>query len=257
MGESGKSGDVLFLHGFPEWASMYDHLMLLFARQGYRCAAYDQRGYSPGAAPNDESDYHYDKLREDIFAMADAIGFERFHLVAHDHGAVLGWYAAGSDRGQARFLTYTSLSIPHPDAFSDGLYGDKADLMQQRHSQYFTIFSLPSSASIKGQLLFKLLGKTSGFESPEAFQKALWWYNGALKAGVLATPPTLSALDLFCSCTFRSGVMRSIFGGTPNPGTPQKARIGKISIPILYIAGRQDMFVLGCNNFALRTEEYC
>lgn len=253
----GTAGQVLMLHGFPEWRVLYSSLMRKLAAEGYRCVAYNQRGYSPGASPSKQSDYHYDLLRDDIFAVADALGFDRFHLVGHDHGALLGWYTAGSPRGEARLLTYTALSIPHPNALSSGLYGAEADIQQQMASQYFTIFTLPESASIKHKFLFRSLGLFAGFRSPAAFQKAIWWYNGCYDAGVLAMPPLMSIEDLMHNGNQPMAFVRSLYGGTPDAGRPQTNPVGTATMPVLYVAGNHDFAILGTRPFAQKTQDFC
>jgi pimeloyl-ACP methyl ester carboxylesterase len=110
---AGDAGEpVLLLHGFPETSHMWVQLMPKLVAAGYRCIAPDQRGYSPGARPVDVEAYAYRALASDVFAIADAGDFARFHLVGHDWGALVGWAALGCD-ADARITTFTSLSIPH------------------------------------------------------------------------------------------------------------------------------------------------
>ncbi len=47
--------------------------------------ACDLRGYSPLASPNSAAQYSYNILQTDVWAMADALGFNTFHLIGHDH----------------------------------------------------------------------------------------------------------------------------------------------------------------------------
>jgi len=256
LGEA-KKGDVMLLHGFPEWSSMYLPLMSELAKAGYHSVACDQRGYSPGASPEKEEDYNYNLLRDDIFAVADALKFDKFHVIAHDHGAVLGWYAAGSQRGEERFLSYTAMSIPHNDAFAAGLYGPDADVEQQMASQYFSIFTMPNSASMKNNTLFNSWGRPSGFDTSSHFQKALWWYNGAFDVGVLSMPPSYSADYLRAQGANASADQREYFGGDENDGLPQKVATGQISMPTLYVCGTDDTFILCDHEFARNTKNFC
>ena len=170
---SPPKGHVMLLHGFPEWSSMYTSVMATLAAQGYSSIACDQRGYSTQARPEHEADYDYDVLESDVWAIADAVGFPKFHLVGHDHGAVLGWKTAAAQRGAERILSYSALSIPHVDAFSAGLFGPDADVEQQVASQYFSMFLMKDSASLDFSALFHLMG--TGFPDATAFQRALWW----------------------------------------------------------------------------------
>ena len=118
---AGLGGDgpaVLLLHGFPETSAMWTPLIDALAAAGYRVVAFDQRGYSPGARPSDVGDYALDTLAADVLAVADAVGFERFHLVGHDWGCVVGWTVVARE---ARVESWTAVSIPHPRAtFASG-----------------------------------------------------------------------------------------------------------------------------------------
>lgn len=118
-----EQGDlVLFLHGFPQFADAWSQIMLSVAEAGFRGMAVDQRGYSPAARPNEVEKYSLPRLLEDIGVFADSFGYERFHLVGHDWGALLAWMFAA--RNQSRVSSLTALSTPHPDAFFDALRSD-------------------------------------------------------------------------------------------------------------------------------------
>jgi len=257
----------MMLHGFPEWSDMYMPLMRLLASHGYHSVACNQRGYSPRASPDDESAYDYNLLAQDTFDIADAVnltlGGTTFHLIGHDHGAVLGWVAATSEDGARLIKSYTSLSIPHADAFSAGLFGPTADIEQQIASQYFTMFTLPNSSSIRGEFWFNTLGRTSGdansgsFATAADFQKALWWYNGAMRAGYMAMPPLMSASSLLSHGSVSMASLRVLFGGDENPGFGQAHPIGNVSQPVLYVCGKQDSAILCDRPYALTTQQYC
>lgn len=251
-------GNVILLHGFPMWSEHYNGLMLELASHGYGSVACNQRGYSPGASPAEESQYNYDLLRDDVFALADKVGFEKFHLVGHDHGAVLGWYTAGSSQGASRILSYTSMSIPHTSAFNKALYGPDADVAQQVASQYFTMFVLPDSASIRAGALWNSLGRYGGFKSAEDFQKALWWYNGAYEVGVMAMPPLMSTWQIItASGDGAMASLRTLYGGEPDDGRPAKVASGDLTMPTLYICGKDDAAILCNTPVALTTKDYC
>ena len=122
--EAGSAGEpVVLLHGFPETSIMWAGLMQQLADAGYRCLAPDQRGYSPGARPADVESYNYDALASDVFALADAAGFDRFHLVGHDWGALVGWAVLGSG-GSERVASWTAMSVPHALAFARAVRDD-------------------------------------------------------------------------------------------------------------------------------------
>jgi pimeloyl-ACP methyl ester carboxylesterase len=113
---------VLLLHGFPETSHMWIGLMSALAENGYRCAAPNMRGYSSGARPEGAENYHYEILASDVFAIADALGFERFHLIAHDWGSIVGWAVLSVD--DSRIASFSTLSIPHYRSFAEAVRDD-------------------------------------------------------------------------------------------------------------------------------------
>lgn len=256
---------VLFLHGFPEWSGMYIPLMKFLKEKGgltsYAC---DQRGYSPTASPENVEDYDYNVLKQDVLDIATELGHEQFHLVGHDHGAVLGWTVA---QESDRILSYTAMSIPHPDVFSGALYGPNADKGQQMASQYFDMFTRENSASINGNFWYMSLGLTSGRwkeyddkytdYGPSDFQKALWWYNGAQSAGKMAGPPAFTATELMKEGQYSVAFLRGLFGMPDEvDGVEQTSKVGKIDVPVLYVCGKYDPAILCDNEYAYNTENY-
>lgn len=193
-GFGGTRGNVIMLHGFPETSAMWEVPLRALADAGYQVLAFDQRGYSPGARPVDVDAYAIDELTTDVFTLADAVGFERFHLVGHDWGAGVGWSLVL--QSPERVDSWTSLSIPHLLAYGQAMLDDPD---QQQRSSYIGFFRTPWIP----ELLFtfnrlKLLktavygdhgGATLGeylsvFSEPGALTAALNWY----RAGELAAP---------------------------------------------------------------------
>eukprot|EP01063_Lacrimia_lanifica_P029473 TRINITY_DN4506_c0_g1_i1.p1 TRINITY_DN4506_c0_g1~~TRINITY_DN4506_c0_g1_i1.p1 ORF type:complete len:352 (+),score=134.50 TRINITY_DN4506_c0_g1_i1:55-1110(+) len=259
---------VMFLHGFPEFATMWQDTQLVLAEHTVHSVACNLRGYSPGAAPVNEADYDYDILRSDIWALADAAGFKKFHLIAHDHGAALGWTAAGSDIGKQRLLSYTAMSVPHLDAFGAGLVGDDADVDQQVASQYFSMFIMNNSASLDFSAMFHTMANSGTdeysdrFAAATDFQKALWWYNGAVNAGWMALPPLFSAKDLLLKYhnPVMSGLRAMYSGGDlakKHPeGVPATRHVGAVTIPTLFVCGSKDPALLCTKPYSLHTKDY-
>jgi len=106
---------VLFLHGFPETSYEWRAQLAAMGAVGYRAVAPDQRGYAPGARPTDLADYRIERLVGDVAGFADALGADRFHLVGHDWGGFVAWYAGA--RLAARLHSLTVVSTPHPAPF--------------------------------------------------------------------------------------------------------------------------------------------
>jgi pimeloyl-ACP methyl ester carboxylesterase len=253
---------VMLLHGFPEWSEAYVPLMRLLAENGFRALACNQRGYSPAASPENPRAYHTNALTEDVFALAAAANVSKFHLVGHDHGALLGWRIAAKRATQV--LSYTALSVPHVDAFSQALVSDSSDLDQIMASQYMTMFVEPNSASKIGQFWFELMGRGSYdsgfgtyFHTADAFQKALYWYIGAMSdngSGMLATPPRMTASSLLRHGDIVASALRALWGGSADAGRPAAHPIGPVNVTTLFVCGADDPTVLCTRPWARRTK---
>ena len=136
MNNTGES--VILLHGFPETSHMWESVLKFLASKGYRCLAPDQRGYSPDARPQDIDSYRIDQIASDIVALADAVRFEKFHLVGHDWGAGCGWTLVQLYSDHIK--TFSALSIPHLAAFRTA---KNTDPEQKKQSWYMDFFQLP------------------------------------------------------------------------------------------------------------------
>ncbi|MCF2527591.1 alpha/beta fold hydrolase [Yinghuangia soli] len=135
---------VVLLHGFPqtsaEWLAQLDAL----GDAGFRAVAFDQRGYSPGARPAEESAYDRDALVGDVLAVADALGAAGagFDLVGHDWGGAIAWQVAGLHPARVRSLGV--VSTPHPDAMSAAARDGRSD--QRERSSYMDLFRTRGTA---------------------------------------------------------------------------------------------------------------
>jgi pimeloyl-ACP methyl ester carboxylesterase len=126
---------VLLLHGFPQHAGEWAGVTPLLHAAGLRTYALDQRGYSPGARPEQVAAYRTEECVADAVAVLDALDVPAVHLVGHDWGAVVAWeLAAGHPE---RVSTLTAVSVPHPAAFAHALTTDPD---QGRRSSYIELF---------------------------------------------------------------------------------------------------------------------
>ncbi|MDE2403249.1 MAG: alpha/beta hydrolase [Sphingomonadales bacterium] len=132
---------LVFLHGFPESWRTWRHQVAALADR-YRCIAPDQRGYGASSKPPAVADYAPDKLAADIFALADALGIERFTVVGHDWGGVIAWIVATLGQFSRRVPRAVIANAPHPTPYQRLLYLDRA---QRESSQYIRLFRDPAT----------------------------------------------------------------------------------------------------------------
>ncbi len=137
-----RDGEALiFLHGFPESHRTWRHQLVALSDR-YRCIAPDQRGYRGSDKPEGVDSYSADKLIADIFALADALGIERFTIVGHDWGGAIAWGVALAGQMNGRVRRAVIANAPHPHLFAKLLLDNPE---QRRASQYMRTFRDPAN----------------------------------------------------------------------------------------------------------------
>ncbi|PNY10066.1 epoxide hydrolase [Trifolium pratense] len=101
---------VLFLHGFPELWYSWRHQIVALSSLGYRAVAPDLRGFGDTDAPSSVSSYTGFHIVGDLVALIDLLGVDQVLLVAHDWGAIIGWYLCLLR--PERIKAYVCLSVP-------------------------------------------------------------------------------------------------------------------------------------------------
>ncbi|MEZ0308699.1 MAG: alpha/beta fold hydrolase, partial [Ramlibacter sp.] len=116
-GERGRPV-LIFLHGFPEAAFVWDEILEYFAQPehgGYRCVAPNLRGYEQSTRPVEVKEYRAKHLVQDIAALIQVEGSPIECLVAHDWGGALAWSLANQLPHLAKRLAI--INSPHPGTF--------------------------------------------------------------------------------------------------------------------------------------------
>ena len=147
----GDGEPVLLLHGFPDsnylWRGVIPHLV----QAGYRVIAPDQRGFGRSDAPEGKENYDLELIAKDAIALLDMLNIKKAKLVAHDWGAMIGWFLAGTYPD--RFENYIAISVGHPKAYA------AAGFEQKLKGWYVLFFQLEGIAEkavmAKNWTLFK------------------------------------------------------------------------------------------------------
>ncbi|MDM4767841.1 alpha/beta fold hydrolase [Pelomonas sp. SE-A7] len=122
---------LVFLHGFPEGAFVWDELMEKLADR-FRCIAPNLRGYEKSSSPAEVEAYRAKHLMADIAALVAATGEGPLAaLVAHDWGGAVAWNLAVQQPQLMQRLVI--LNSPHPGTFLRELQQSEA---QRQSSAY-------------------------------------------------------------------------------------------------------------------------
>lgn len=137
---------LVFLHGFPEAAFIWDELLLHFARPehgGFRCVAPNLRGFEQSSQPADVAAYRPKHLVQDIAALVAIEGAPLAALVAHDWGGAVAWSLANQRPELTRKLAI--INSPHPGTFLREL---QSNPRQQQASAYMNFLVRPDAEAL-------------------------------------------------------------------------------------------------------------
>ena len=146
-GERGRPV-LMFLHGFPEAAFIWDPILAHFAdpaHGGYRCVAPNLRGYEQSSQPTDVAAYRPKHLVQDIAALAQIESGDAplACLVAHDWGGAVAWNFANQLPQRTRKLAI--INSPHPGTFLRAL---QASEKQRTASAYMNFLIRPDAEQL-------------------------------------------------------------------------------------------------------------
>lgn len=127
---------ALCLHGFPDTAHTYRHLLPVLAEAGYRAVAPFMRGYAPTSVPADGR-YQNAALALDANRLHEALGGRGDAvLIGHDWGATAVYPAASA--APERWSKVVGMAVPPSGALGGMLQYD-----QIKRSFYMFFFQLP------------------------------------------------------------------------------------------------------------------
>ncbi|MEO6103081.1 MAG: alpha/beta hydrolase [Pseudoxanthomonas sp.] len=133
---------LVFLHGFPEGAFIWDQVMQALSSR-YRCVAPDLRGYGESSAPAEVNAYRISLLAADIDALAQHLQVPVAGLVAHDWGGAVAWALAA--QAPAWLQRLVIINSPHPATFLRELQRNPA---QQQASAYMNFLCRPDAEEL-------------------------------------------------------------------------------------------------------------
>ena len=215
---------ALCLHGFPDTAHTWRHLLPRLAGAGFHAVAPFMRGYAPSPVPEDGR-YDTGTLALDACALHEALGGrDDAVLIGHDWGAFATYGAAALQPG--RWRRVVAAAVAPQASMADGFFS----YAQLRRSWYVFLFQTP-------------LAEYAVTLDDYAFIDRLWadWspgYDGAWDAArvkeSLATPEHLSAAI---------GYYRAMFSGPPDDPEAAGAQAAGGTVapqPTLYLHGADD-----------------
>jgi pimeloyl-ACP methyl ester carboxylesterase len=132
--EAGSGPLALCLHGFPDSAHTWRHLLPALADAGFHAVAPYMRGYAPTEVPSDGA-YQTGALGADANSLHDALGGGGDAvLIGHDWGAAAAYAAV--THAPERWRRAVAVAVPPPAAMLGGFLG----YAQLKRSFYMFLF---------------------------------------------------------------------------------------------------------------------
>ncbi len=131
---------LVFLHGFPEAAFVWDEMLAHFGDR-YRCIAPNLRGFEQSSAPAEVQAYRVKHLMADLMALIEQqVGGPLEALIAHDWGGAVAWNLAAQHPEVMKRLVI--INSPHPAIFLREL---QTSPEQQAASAYMNFLCRPDA----------------------------------------------------------------------------------------------------------------
>lgn len=200
---------ALCLHGFPDTAHTWRHLLPALAAAGFHAVAPFNRGYAPSPVAPDG--FHQSgALAADANALHEALGADADAvIIGHDWGAAAAYGAAGSE--PERWRTVVTMAVPPTNAMLAAFLGYD----QLKLSWYMHLFQSPLAEMLVGadDLAFverlwtdwspgydntqDLVAVKEALRSPEHLTAALGIYRAALGNAPLS--PSFASEQAACA----------------------------------------------------------
>jgi pimeloyl-ACP methyl ester carboxylesterase len=260
VAEMGKGPLVILVHGWPESWYSWRHQITALAAAGYHAVAPDMRGYGGSDKPANVEDYDIRHTTADLAGLVEAMGARTAILVGHDWGSIVCWNAMLLH--PEKFSALAAMSVPfggRPDV-------SPIDSMKARYGDnfyYILYFQQPGTAEHefdadpRGMLSRMYLSPDSPREPPLIVdpKASAGGYIGR-RGAPRGLPPWLTQADLdyyvneFKRAGFRGGINYYRNFDRNWRITPELAG-RKISQPVIFLAGEQDVVIAGATKEAL------
>ncbi|RYU81580.1 alpha/beta fold hydrolase [Hymenobacter persicinus] len=213
---------VVLLHGFPEFWYGWRHQLTALAAAGYRVWAPDQRGYNLSDKPARVADYRLPTLGADVLGLLEAAGQKTAVVVGHDWGAAVAWWLAAQHPD--RLTRVAMLNVPHPAVLGRALRRTPRQLLKSWYIFFFQLPWLPEKLFGRRHFRFgrgalRGTSRLGTFSADDLRRYTTAW----------SQPGALTGMINWYRAAFRRGGRRE--------------KIGRVSIPVRLLWGRQDAFL--------------
>lgn len=135
-----KNPLMLFVHGCPEFWFAWRHQLKEFSKD-YYTVAIDQRGYGDSDKPGKCADYDVNYLVEDIRQLVKFLRRDKFTLVAHDWGALVGFEYVR--KHMETLEKYVMMGAPAREVWDDSIFSSFKQFLMSWYVFMYQLSAFP------------------------------------------------------------------------------------------------------------------
>jgi len=189
----GTGRPVVFIHGWPLDADMWEYQMPTVTEAGFRTVAYDRRGF--GRSDQPWGGYDYDTFADDLKAVLDHLDLQDVALVGFSMGGgEIARYLSRHGGARVSRVALVSAVTPmllktpdHPDGVDAGVFEGMIDGLETDRPHFLANFS-------------KTFFGVGVFSAPSSTELMRWTGDLAMRASPKAT---MACVRAFSETDFR------------------------------------------------------
>lgn len=126
----GTGNPIVFIHGWPSDHQMWEHQMRVLPQMGFRCIAYDRRGFGKSDKPL--HGYEYNTFADDLKSILDQLDLENVTLVGFSMGGgeVARYFSRHGGNRVAKVILVSSI-LPYTLQTDDNPEGVPLEQLQE------------------------------------------------------------------------------------------------------------------------------
>ncbi len=247
---AGERPPVILVHGWPEIAYSWKHILPALAGAGFRAIALDLKGFGRSDAPKDKTLYDIEHMTGDLAALLDSLDIERAVFCGHDWGGAIVWPMA--QLHPARVAGVIGVSTPHrpPPPVAP------LSIMEKRHTDRHYIVRFQEDGIPENILaqdptrFFRLMFRRPKFrEIPKDLDNRVFDLLGRLENGpppndddVLLSDADIAVfVDAYVQSGFTGGV--NLYRNIDHNWETMKTRSPVIEHPALWVGAASDIYL--------------
>jgi len=207
---------LLLMHGFTGAKEDFGEVLDRFADAGWHAVAPDLRGHGGSSQPASEDAYDLELFADDLWALVDALGWDRLVLLGHSLGGMIAQVVATRHPSRLRGLVLMDTSHGPPDGVDGSMLDVGVAVVREQGMDALRVLQDEHAAPLETPAALRLRAERPDWEE---FERRKFLSSSAAMWAAMA-PKMLSQADRLDS-------------------------LSTLPMPVLVVVGEQDEPFLG------------